>query len=210
MAALAGILLFLSGCAFLRPVEDPTRLYLLSVGERAEDEGEDAIPGEIEDGVTLGLHRIRIPAYLNRPSIAMVTRANTLQYAVYDRWAESLDRGLGRVVRGNLRQDPLFEMVDLLPGRSGERYDFEVTVFVEACDALLPETEVGEGRYVFHVSWEVMGNEGIARLAHGDFIEEGPWSPGNFSDLARSISLASRNLSRELVGEIAALREANE
>jgi uncharacterized lipoprotein YmbA len=89
-AMLATIMVFLWGCGHSLP----SRFYVLTPTATASPDA----PSDF----TVGINSIKFADYLLRPRIVTQLEANRLDYAEYDRWAESFDENFTRVVMENL------------------------------------------------------------------------------------------------------------
>lgn len=194
---LAGICLLFSACILPRPVEDRTRFYLLEAPADDHHSGTPTTyhdPGE--EGLVLGLRRIRVADYVQTPGMVVRTGEGQLRYASYHRWAESLDRGAARLLREELRRKPAITSVYFFPEAGRETVDFEVEVQLLACDAV--ERDDGTGGYLFRASWSVYDPDEGRLIATGDFAKRGNWQPGDYAAFARAISRAGSELGNEI------------
>lgn len=92
-------LCLLAGCVNLKPVEDTTKFYVLSVKREAYD-------GEIEKRVSV--RSIDLVDYLRNTQIVKRASGNEIKYLAGHRWAGDLDLMIGMVVAD--------EIEDLRPG----------------------------------------------------------------------------------------------
>ena len=96
---LIGLTLLLVGCVGTTP---PAQFYLLEPLTVAETVG-----GSVADKPTLALAPVRIPHYLERAQLVTASGKNTYQLDEMNRWAESLDDNITRVM--------LQELTSLVP-----------------------------------------------------------------------------------------------
>lgn len=89
------MLLCLSGCLNLDPKADPTRFYTLSGMTEAEG-------WRLTSGPVVGVKRVVLPEYLDRPHIVTEVGGGELKLAEFHRWAEPVDMGVTRVIVQNL------------------------------------------------------------------------------------------------------------
>ena len=120
----------------------PTRSYVLdSVAVEPLEEGAPAEP------ISVSVGPVSIPGYLDRPE--MVTRQSDtqLQIAQSDRWAESLDSGVARVLAQNL--NPLLGdgKVSVFRWSGGQLADYRVAVDVLRMDGRLGADLVLEAQW---------------------------------------------------------------
>lgn len=90
--------LLLAGCLNFQPKDDPSRFYTLSSLAIAGG-GCGSCEG---GGRVIGMARVVIPDYLDREKIVTEIQPNELYIAEYQYWAESLRRGITRVMTENL------------------------------------------------------------------------------------------------------------
>jgi uncharacterized lipoprotein YmbA len=93
---LAFLLLSLSGC--IGGSTPPAQFYLL---EPIGDGTSPSASGGIKPVVSLG---VRVPRYVDRPQIVRASGKHTYQLSELNRWAESLDDNISRVLAQNLSQ----------------------------------------------------------------------------------------------------------
>ena len=87
--------LLLSGCMSFQPKSDPSRFYILNSKESPEE-------WKIDTGRTLGIGRVLIPDYLDRPNITIEQQAGEMQFDEFNRWAQPLGEDITRVLFQNL------------------------------------------------------------------------------------------------------------
>lgn len=126
---LGAIILVAAGCQIVPEAKpDPTRFFLLTDPAPLPPESASSPSA---DGVTLGLHRVRLPVYLSDSrAIAVSQSGNRITYRDFDRWAEPLDAGVERVLRSGLVRSASVTRVLTLPFPAGiaRDYDLQVTV----------------------------------------------------------------------------------
>jgi uncharacterized lipoprotein YmbA len=87
----------------------------------------------ISSDISVGIDQLKFPDFLLRPQIVTQSSANKMDYAEYDRWAESLDENFSRVMAENLSKLIPTENVYVFPWKSSTvihyRLTFAVTQF---------------------------------------------------------------------------------
>lgn len=86
--------LCLSGCSVFKPVTDESRYYVLT-----------DLPGKAPRALgapLVGLERIELPEYLNRPELVARLGNNQLKIYENERWGEPIKDGIGRTLRRDL------------------------------------------------------------------------------------------------------------
>jgi uncharacterized protein len=71
----------------------------------------------IHHGMHIGIDEIQVPEYTEKPQLMINYTPYKVQLEEYHRWAESLDKNIGRVIEANL--------TTLLPGAVIERYPWD-------------------------------------------------------------------------------------
>jgi uncharacterized lipoprotein YmbA len=202
LLSLAG-LLALTGCFSLGRTEPPQRHYLLG-GERVQEATRE--PGDLA-GLTVGVRRLRLAAYLEAPLVAVRRGANEVTYAEFHRWGEPLGGGINRVVAGQLADRPTIRAVDVAPWPARESYDYLVQLHVERFEGQAPEDAAAvEGEIYMRVSWEILRHLDGVVLARGatEHHERG-WRVGDYAGLVRSLDAGLTALTEELASTISGL-----
>ncbi|MGR9088195.1 MAG: PqiC family protein [Gammaproteobacteria bacterium] len=108
--SLSCLCLALTGC--IGGSSPPSQFYLLEpINEGPGMSGVSARP-------LVALGPVRIPRYLDRPQIVTATAQNAYQLSEVNRWAESLDDNVSRVLAQNL---PLLVPVEVVPIKASNR-----------------------------------------------------------------------------------------
>jgi len=193
LATIAATLLFATGCNVIPEAKpDPTKFFVLN-DPRATTNAHDQL------GVTIGLLPLELPVYLdNARSIAIGSPGNRITFRDFDRWAESLDDGVTRVLRSALARAPGVARVRVPPFSIDTHRDFNLLVRLVNCEGF----EAGDTRSVrFALTYELVSTQ-------NEFIHLGtytapatPWD-GSSSELAtlfsQSIVDAANAIAREL------------
>jgi uncharacterized lipoprotein YmbA len=179
-AWIVALLLVLAGCGST----PSNNYYVLTAREGVSAEGQTP---------SLGIGPIRIPEYLNRTALVYRREGNRLQIAEYERWAEPLEEGIGRVLGLNLAGLLDTENVRPFPWHPDRTPDFGISVNLLALDA-------DEGRAVLEAEWLIYRpatsaavSRRMARLAYTP--PGGKLEPG---DLAAAYSELLYRLSEEI------------
>jgi len=95
--ALVAALSLAAGCSFLKPHKDPTQYFVLT---------SDARPARAPAApLVLGVDRVDLPEYLQRPELVTRSASNELKIAEYDQWGEPLKDGFSRTLRHDLEKE---------------------------------------------------------------------------------------------------------
>jgi uncharacterized lipoprotein YmbA len=200
LTALATFGLLAGGCQIIpEPRPDPTRYFVLT--ETAPTVGSPT-NGEVATGVTIGLRPLELPAYLrNTKSLVVARGVNEVTYRDYDRWAEPLDSGLGRVLRDALATNAKVQRVVSFPFPAEQPRDFDLTVRIRRCEGA--ESDGGRRVARFALSFEI-SRAGVAGevVRRGSYVApERPWD-GDASSLAALLGEAAATAGHAIADEL--------
>ena len=148
------------------------------------------------DAVTIGLLPIEVPAYLlDNRSIAIASDDSQITFRDFDRWAESLDKGLARILRGALAREATVKQVLVPPFPLQPARDYDLSVRVVDCVGL----ESGRLRYV--LSYALTSPDGSVHR-QGTYIWQGMGEGNESAQLARTISAATAAAGREIAAAV--------
>jgi uncharacterized lipoprotein YmbA len=151
----------------------------------------DARPGAAASAVAVFVGPVTIPDAVDRTPMVLRAGPNRVDIDDFNRWAEPLDAGIGRVVAENLSRELGSPQVRSGRRASGQPADFRVALDVQRFDSSLSEGAA------LDVHWTVTPDKGDA--ARGRFSAREAGS----SDHAGIAAAHSRLLAR-LSAEIAA------
>jgi len=200
--ACALLALIAGGCVSVPNSPNP-KFYML----RAIDESQAAQKFTVAPNMIIGIGPVKIPEYLNRPQIVTRDNNNMLIFAQFDRWGESLDIGLGRLIRENL--------IAMLPGATLEMFPWGLDVPVKYqvfIDVVQLESELEKDMF-FAVQWSIfdIDKKKMVLIKRSEFRQS--ISPHNYSGLVKTLSAACASLSSEIaeaVGSLGTLPEPKE
>lgn len=142
-------LLLLGGCA-LGKQSTPSRYYVLSsLPEKTEllNTNGALVP-------TIGVGRVEIPSYLDRPQIVRRIGENELKANEFQRWAEPLSDSTTRVLRENLSELLGPDKVTAFPWLTPFKSDYEIHVVILRYEPLNEMREVE-----LRVFWRLMKSD---------------------------------------------------
>jgi uncharacterized protein len=180
-------LLFLCGCSTSKP---PNYFILHSLQSEA--------PGA-ENDLTIGVGPIKIPEYLDRPQMATRSTPNSLQFAEFDKWAESLEKDLTRVLAENLSILLSTDRVAVFPWPGSMHVTHQVTVDLAKLDY------TPDGKILLIAGWSVFGDEGKKLLTMKRSRLTVPVQSTGFEAIAAAQSRAVEDMSREIAAAIRSL-----
>jgi uncharacterized lipoprotein YmbA len=149
----------------------------------------------------IGLAPVEVPAYLRGKEMVVRTGANEIQFAEYDRWAESLDQGIGRAIKENLASAPNVASV-ALNSRGGDTLDYEVAMRVLACEGVRVRNRSGSIR--FAAAWNIRATGTNAPPAKSGGFTAAPvsWDGRDYGQLAGRLSEAIAAASQVLAADL--------
>ena len=192
-AGLLGLMALLAGCATTKP----TNFYTLS---RTTEPEVAKLPAT---GLVIGLGPLTIPQYLDRPDIVTREGANQMRLAEFDKWAESLEPLLTRIMAEDLYS--LLDASDVIPipQRGDVALDRVVEVDINRFDA------DASGQVVLDARWRIYKGDNETLLASGRSMitEQGPPVPG-YDGIVAAMSRALGRASKEIAQAISAPPQA--
>lgn len=135
----------LSGCVSLKPAEDPTQFYVLSVAPTNQpppDAGKGLPP--------VSVATVETPAYLDNASLVVRRNNSQLDYLPYQQWAEPVRDGITRCLREALAASLGAGRVNPLSYRRPAGEGLEVQASVSRFEF------TGSGQAVLAVRWLIV------------------------------------------------------
>lgn len=183
-------LIVLTACA----TTAPTNFYALNaipipvVSQEPESEEQGAI----------GIRKVTIPDYLDRPQVVTRTGENQLKISDFNKWAGSLKNDISRVLAENLSADLLTSRVYVYPWKKSIPVKYILAVDVTRFDG-----ELG-GEVTLKANWTIHGEDGKELLfLHTTVVSEKADRPGYEALVAAKSRLLSQ-LSRDIAYAIRA------
>ncbi len=176
-----------AGCSLPQAQADSTRYYVLTTA------GTPATVAPAGPHWRVALRPVDVPSYLRGKAIQVRVGGNEIQYAEDSRWAESLEAGIGRVLRESL--EGRGEIAHVVTS-AGEDHDFDISVRVLRCEG---DRTTGVARFTAVVEIYSAG-PGAARRARDTFTMEVPgWDKQDYGQLAQKLSEAVDGLGDRIV-----------
>ena len=140
----------------------------------------------------IGIGPVKIPEYLDRPQIVTSTKEKTLQFAQFDRWGESLDLGVERLVRE--------DMTAMLPSAKFTLYPWNPSLAVKyqvSIEVIQLDSEFDRDMFLA-VQWTVIDvqNSKVVIMKRSEFHKA--IIPPNYTGLAQTLSTACASLSSQI------------
>lgn len=181
-----GLTAWLWACAGTSP---PTRYYLLNPialpANGLEEESAQSM-------LSIGIGPVTLPAYLDRPQIVTRRSTNQLRLADFDRWGESLQPMVTRVLRENLIALLPTENVAEFPFPSNAAFEYQITAEILRFDA------VDARQAILAVRWSILRFEDRQRLHSQEAGYTRPVDGPAYSDIVRSLNLVVEDFSRDV------------
>jgi len=187
--------LALAGCM---SVADPTKYYVLSATPLREP-----TPAALVSSITIGVGPVLIPGYLDRIQIVTRDAHDSVEVAMYDRWAEPLESGIAQVLADNLGARVGSERIAVFPWRGGVArvLDYQVAIAVLRFDGW-------PGRQVtLDARWRLLGKDGQELVLKRSTIKE-PIAGEGYQALVQGLNQALATLAQEIAAEIGPRRES--
>jgi uncharacterized lipoprotein YmbA len=129
------------------------------------------------------------------------TGTNEIHFAEFDRWAEPLDQGIGRVMKEVLSSALNVGSVTL-NSHGDDGLNREVAIRIVACEGVRVGT--GTSSVCFAASWEVRGSgTNSAPTIRGGFASDRlPWDGKSYAQMAERLSEAIVQAGRTLAADM--------
>jgi uncharacterized lipoprotein YmbA len=183
------VLVTLAGCFSLSRQSPTLERYVLGGTPTTESAASSRYPG----GLTVGLRRLDLAAYLATPSIVVRRGAQQIVTSEFHRWGEDPAAGIARAVARYLAAGAPVQAVDIAPWPVRSRYDFLIQLHVSRFEGAAPEgATASEGKAHVAVTWEIIRQEDGTVLARGAIDHREPgWKVGDYAGL---VTLLDRGL----------------
>lgn len=177
----------------------PSRFYMLTGLAPPAREA----PGEVADGVAIGIGPVKFAEYLERKAIVRFRNGSEIYVAEGHRWAESLRENFTRVLAGNLSVLLETRRVVVYPWPGKLAPDYRVSIEVQQFNAG-PDNDV-----ILVALWSVIDTQTDPIDQLGVFeksVIREPAESGEYSAIVAAHSRAVEQLSREIATTIAKLK----
>jgi len=188
---LSVLLLSLASC--LGGTSSSSQFYML---EPISDAGQQS-PAQTTDKQVIILSPVRIPHYVDRPQIVTATGKNAYQLSELNRWAESLDHNIGRVLAQNLTVLVPAEVFFSNNSTTAERANFRVSVNILEFHAA-PQGQAG-----LTAKWQITQSDGVTVNRQASY--RAPASSSDYRLIVEALNDCLNRLSRDLAIELQGL-----
>ncbi|HTB81411.1 MAG TPA: ABC-type transport auxiliary lipoprotein family protein [Opitutaceae bacterium] len=183
----AGLSVLPAGCSLPGAKPDAARYYVLPTLAEA------AVPPA--SVLHVGLFPVQLPDYLHSRSMAVREGASEVRYHDDERWAETLDAGLTRVLRAKLAASA---QVVVYPFRSDAPRNYDVRVQVLACEG------TADGGVVFSATFEIFAPGAGAGVQHAFTAEPVKWDGRDYAKLAELLGTDAAQLADAIAAALPA------
>ena len=186
--------LFLSGCISVANSPTP-QFYVLS----AVNQNQVSKKINIASDVLIGVGPVKIPEYHDRPQIVTQDKEKMLKFAQFDRWGESLDLGVTRLIEEDLTV--------MLPGAKFTLYPWNTTIAVKyqvVVEIIQLDSELDKDMFLV-AQWLIIDAQNMKTLIIKRSEFRQPIKPQDYSGLAKTLSAACTSLSSEIAEALAML-----
>jgi uncharacterized lipoprotein YmbA len=181
--------LCLPACISFKPAHDTARFFLLSPTAEAKVAPSPALTRAL----SIGVGKIKVPAYLLRDALAVRQNSNEVKYLENAVWAERLDNGLQRVFAEDLARLLATDRIRL---SAWQPEDVQLEVYV-SIDRF--EVDV-DGQGEVSARWRILSPGGERTLKSGQChaSRKGPAPTPDPRAVVATLSLLVEDLSREV------------
>lgn len=146
----------------------------------------------IDSEVIIGVGPLKIPEYLNRPQIVTQDKEKMLKFAQFDRWGESLDIGLARLISEDL--------TGIFPGEKIILYPWDLSVPVKyqvLIEIIQLDSELDNDMYLV-AQWTIIDTQNTKTIMIKTSEFRQPIATHDYSGLVKTLSAACASLSNEI------------
>jgi len=185
---------FLNGCISVSRSPSPRFYRLSSMSDSLIEQKLNIASDEI-----IGVGPVKIPEYLNRPQIVTINDNQMVNFAQFDRWGESLDLAIARVLNENLTATLESRDIELYPWNILIPVKFQVVVDVIELEANLKKD------IVFVAQWSIVDlkNKNLVFSKRSALKEA--INPHNYSGSVAALNKVLSKLSVEIAQELSQL-----
>jgi len=182
------LLLSLAGCISVSS-SPSSRFYAL---ESAKEPGAALAGANSLSNVVIGIGPVTLPEYLNRPQIVTKNKNNTVEFAQFDRWTDTLDQEIIRVMAKNFSLFLPQANTQIYPWNSIIPVKYQVIMEVIQLDCKL------DGDADMLVQWSVIGAQEKKMLLTKRSEYRQSLETHDYPGLVQALSLISESLGREI------------
>lgn len=211
LSAFVAILLLVSGCVNLKPAESTTRFYVLGARQHVDTPSASIEP----TGLSIGLRRLRLAAYLDTPYIVLRHGGNEVSFSENHRWGEDLEKAINRAVETHLTAQSTIQRVDRAPWPLNTSHDYILQIhilqFEGQTDALasdeLPRDLEDQNVQVHLVAnWQIVdpGNNAVIHQEKTDVLLGG-WNTDIYPNLVSGLDDTLKAMAEDIATALSGL-----
>jgi hypothetical protein len=177
-------LFFFTGCGTTKPSKFYTLNFL-----RTQDTAQKTTSSERD--ILIGIGPVNIPDYLDRPQMVSRTSQNELYIDEFNRWADSLDSDIARVLAENLSTLLSEEHVSVLTSMPAAAVEYRIMLNVTRFDIMPDNT------FLLKTQWSILGIDGKKVLMRESYLSEqidGKDYGARVAAMSRAIEMLSRDI----------------
>jgi uncharacterized lipoprotein YmbA len=189
------VLMLMQGGCLSVPDSPGPRLYM----PRVMDKSQITQTFSLAPNVVVAVGPVRVPEYLNRPQMVTLGKDNLLDVAQFDRWAESLDLAMLRLLDEDLAL--------MLPQTNVVKFTWNILIPVKynvVVDVIQLESRLDQDLLIV-AQWTVVDLENKQMVVSKRWVSRQPITPHNYSGLSEALSISCANLSSEIAQELSAI-----
>ncbi|MDP0497764.1 MAG: PqiC family protein [Verrucomicrobiota bacterium JB024] len=185
----------LGGCS-IGDSSSPSHFYVLT--PIPEGTAPMSFEGEAPN---VGLTRVQIPSFLDRPQIVLNTAANEVVYSEFNRWSEPLGQGIAETVRRNLLVLIGPGKVSAFPWMQSFPRDYNVQIVIQEFGAYTYLNEV-KLRGVYRIEKLEPKNRETVFVGEVAYTQPIAGETQNYEDIVGALSQTLARLSKDIASEI--------
>jgi len=177
-------LFFITGCGTTKP----SKFYTLN-SLKTQDTAQKTTSSNRD--ISIGIGPVNIPDYLDRPQMVSRTSQNELYIDEFNRWADSLDSDIARVLAENLSTLLSEEHVSVLTSMPAAAVEYRIMVNVTRFD-LMPDNT-----FLLKTQWSISKIDGKKVLMRESCLSEqidGKDYGTRIAAMSRAIEMLSRDI----------------
>jgi len=186
--------LALGGCVSVSGSPN-SRFYML----KAVDASTVGTKFDITSDVIIVVGPVKIPEYQYRPQIVTQDKDGMLNFAQFDRWGETLDIGMARVIMQDLKTMLPQANFELFPCNSAIEAKYRVVM-----DVVQLQSRLDKDLFIA-VQWLLIDakTDKMLLIKRSEFHQ--PIEPENYAGLVKALSTACASLSKDIAEAVSVL-----
>lgn len=190
--------ILLAGC-FTPPMgtSAPSHYYRLDLSQTAQQASQSVVTAPTPSPTKL-LVKVQLSEAIRGPRMVLAKSDYEISYLETHRWAEPLERAIGRVLVKELR--PYYTAVDGIPLQAA---GYSPTLRAEVLIEKLWGT--GRGEIILESRWTISNDRDIPLVSGQKTFRQKGWSTGDYREFAEKVSRLIPELAKAINESISAL-----